>query len=423
MESLSTPARRRSGQIGTGVAIVIAVVLLVVGIGGGYALENYLAKTSTKVTQLTETGSTLLYPLMKIWAPNYTAFNPSVTISTVGSGSGTGQSAAENGKFNIGASDAYVSNFSQTHIINVPVAISAQLIYYNLPGVTQHLRLNGTMLAMIYGQAITHWTNPLVYDAQTTTVQTEINALPSADKQITLIKRGDSSGDTFLFSSLCYLSWSGFPYTPGTSALSGLASTTNGSSVVLPETGNGGMVKGIEGTPGGIAYIGISYASTVTGSGISYAAVGDNESLTASGGLDAANYVLPLGSTGPANISADANLALQHLNYATDGLAISLILGGVSDTLVSTSDLGMGGTNATPTYPHPYPIVNLEYALIKTAPATSTVTSSTLADTVAFLEWAISLGNAATYLNQVAFVPLTTTVLGLDMSELGAVST
>lgn len=414
-ESLSSPSRRRSGQIGTGVAVAIAVVLLLVGIGGGYVLGTALSKSSTKVVQLTETGSTLLYPLMKIWGPNYTSFNPHVTLSVLGTGSGTGQSAAENGKYNIGASDAYVANFTQTSIINVPVAISSQLVYYNLPGLTGHLRLNGTVIAMIYNQTITSWTNPLIVHAQTGKNQKALNAtIGTAANTITLFKRSDASGDTFLFTSLCYMAWSGFAYTPATNGLQGLA--TKGSSTVVPEQGNGGMVTGIEGAPGGIAYIGISYENLVHGSGVNYAALGDNESLTAAGGLVPGNYILP----SPQNISDDANLGLSNLNYATDGLAVSLILGGVKDTLVTPADFGKGGTNAVPGT-HPYPIVNLEYALIKTAATTSTVTSTTLADTVAFLEWAISLGNAPKYLDQVGFIPLTEGVLGLDMQTLGQV--
>jgi phosphate transport system substrate-binding protein len=417
-ESLGTPpTRKRSGTVTTGMAIVIAIVLLAVGIGGGYVLGVYLTKTSTSTSLLTETGSTLLYPLMNIWGPNYTKYNSAVTLSTVASGSGAGQTAAETGSFNIGASDAYVKNFTATGIINVPVATSAQLVYYNLPGVTAHLNLNATVLAMIYNQTITSWTNPLILAAQPSTVQSELTGLSTADQAITLFKRADSSGDTFIFTSYCYLGWSGFGYAASTSGLSGLS--TKGSSTVVPETGNSGMVDGIKGQPGGIAYIGISYANELVGvANVNYAALGDNNSLTAAGGLNPANYVMPTAQ----NITEDANLGLTNLNFATYGLAISLIMGGVKDTIVSSADFGKGGTSATSADPNPYPIVNLEYSLIKTSPGGNTVTSQKLADTVLFLEWAITQGNAAVYLNQVGFVPLTPLVLGYDMVEFGTVT-
>ena len=414
-ESLSTPVHRRSRTIGTGLAITIAVVLLIVGIGAGYVIGNSLkSSSSTSTTVLTETGSSLLYPLMKIWGPNYTAYNPSVTLSPVASGSGAGQSNAELGLVNIGASDGYLANASVTSLINLPVAISAQLVYYNLPGVTGHLNLNGTVLAMMYGGAITTWESPMILAAQNATIQGELKALPTSDQTITLIKRADSSGDTFLFTSLCYMSWAGFPYSASTSGLSGLTGSN-----VLPETGNSEMVTGVEGTPGGIAYIGISYAHTVTGANVNFAAVGDNSSLSASGGLNSANYVLP----NPTTISQDANLGLARLNFASYQLAVTLILGG-SWAGAITLIHGGGGSNPTMASPTPYPLVNLEYTLIKTAPVSGskTVTSSALHDTVLFLQWAIAYGNLPQYLNQVGFVPLTPAVAGYDATELSSVA-
>jgi phosphate transport system substrate-binding protein len=407
--------------MGTGAAIGIAVILLLVGLAGGYFLYPVFHKSSssTSTIQLTETGSSLLFPLMEKWGPNYTAYNPNVLLSPASTGSGTGQSYAEQGLVNIGASDGYLSNASATNLINVPVAISAQLIWYNLPGVTAHLNLNGTVLAMIYEGNITTWNNPLILGAQSSTTQGQLNALSGAEQQITVLKRSDSSGDTFLFSSLCYMSWSGWSYGYSTSALSGLTG-----SHVVGETGNSGMVSGIEasGAAGSIAYIGISYA--VSGSGINYAAVGTNASLSASGGTNPANYVLPT----PANISQDANLGLQRLDFSQYQLAVSLILGG-SYAGAITLVHGGGGSNPTTQYPTPYPDANLEYTLIKTAPTGSTVTSAALAATVAFLQWAISYGNYGTggapsvWIAAVNFVPLTPAVVGYDQQELATVTT
>ncbi len=398
--------------MGMGVAVAIAIVLLLVGIGAGYVLGTSLNKTtsSSNQIQLTETGSSLLYPLMKSWGPNYTAYNPNVVLSPASTGSGTGQSYAQTGLVNIGASDGYLANASQTNLINLPVAISAQLIYYNLPGVSQHLNLNGSILAMIYGGAITSWNNPLILQAQPANVQSELNALSS--QTIYPIKRSDSSGDTFLFTSLCYMSWSGWTYGYSTSALSGSPWTG--------ATGNSGVVAALQKQTNSIGYVGISYESTATG--LTYAAVGDNNTLqNGSYPAHAADYILPSQS----NISADANLGLTHLQYSQYQLAVSLILGGSPRGAINLT-LGEGGTVPT-VGTTPYPIVNLEYTLIKTAPTGNTVTSSALHATVQFLEWAISYGNFASsgvpssYLDLVNFIPLTPQVIGYDMQELASV--
>ena len=36
------------------------------------------------------------------------------------------------------------------HLKNIPLAISAQLVTYNVPGVTAHLKLSGKVLSAIY---------------------------------------------------------------------------------------------------------------------------------------------------------------------------------------------------------------------------------------------------------------------------------
>lgn len=420
-ESLSTPQRRRSGQITTGVAVALAVVLLIVGIGGGYALGVALNKTKTTTIQLTETGSSLLYPLINNqWGPAYHAADSNVVISAASTGSGTGTTDAETALVNIGASDAFLVGSlgygpNTYGVVNVPVAFSAQLVYYNISGVTQNLNLNGTVLAMIYEGKITTWNNPLILAAQTGAVDKELNA--TSGHSIVPLVRSDSSGDTFLFSSLCELSYSGWTY--------GVSKTAFTASPWTEEDGNSGMAHGVTHIGYSIAYIGISYKSD-TGS-LPYAAIGDNLSLSALGGVDRSNYILPTAQT----ISEDADLALSHLQFAYEGLALSMILGG-GYTGATNVTLDKGGTNPTTAYPDPYPIVNMEYALIKTAPVASTVVTSTnLAATVQFLQWAISVGNFAaspvgstsTYLAAVNFVPLTPTVIGYDQQVLAEVQT
>jgi phosphate transport system substrate-binding protein len=412
-------------------AIGIAIILLIIGLAAGYFLYPQVNPKSNNSTvpgggstiQLTETGSSLLFPLFNsYWFPNYTApSGPTVILSATSSGSGAGQSGAETGTVNIGGSDAYVSNASATGIVNFPVAISAQLIYYNLPGALahEHLNLNGTVIGMIYAGDITSWNNPLILGAQNSTVQGQLNALSS--QTIYPVKRTDSSGDTFLFTSYCYMSWSGFPYPAATSGLSGdsIANMQTG-------TGNSGVLSTLSKTTNSIGYVGISYSNTANGDGLGFAALGDNNSLSASGGTNPANYILPTATT----ISQDANLGLIRLNYATYGLAVSLILGGSWGGAITLVH-GGGGSSPTTTSPNPYPIVNLEYALFKTAPISGSrvVTSTTISATVQFMDWALSNGNYASgggpsaWINAVGFVPLTQEVIGYDITTLASVQT
>jgi phosphate transport system substrate-binding protein len=392
-----SPSRARRGTLTTGVAVGIAVILLVVGLGGGYLIGKNLATSSSgngPSYTITETGSTLIYPLMNLLGPNFTALYPNIQVSPAGTGSGTGISSAEAGLVDIGGTDAYLtpSVAAQHNLINVPIAISAQLVFYNLPGVNVHLNLNGTILAMIWAGKITQWNNPLIEAANPGV------SLPA--QTIIPLHRSDGSGDTFMFTSLCYLSWSGWP--------GGYGTTYSWQAGQPGYQGNSGMVTGLSDTKYGIAYIGISYLAEAQAAGLQYAALGDQAANV--NGLNPANYILP----SPANISMDANLALQNLQPPS--VAISLILGGVPGA--THLQLGQGGTMPTSTYPTPYPDTNLEYTLISTHPASPAKQKWV----VAFLEWALSYGNLPAYMQAVHFLPLTAEVIGYDMQALSSVS-
>jgi phosphate transport system substrate-binding protein len=145
--------------------------------------------------KLLETGSSLLYPLMNIWVKDYQSSHPDVQITTQSTGSGISQ--AMNGTAQIGASDAYVSDaqIQQTRTLNIPLAISAQQINYNLPelNASQHLHLSGPVLAGIYSGSIQYWD-----DSQIAELNRDLHVKLPHEKIIP-IRRSDGSGDTFIF--------------------------------------------------------------------------------------------------------------------------------------------------------------------------------------------------------------------------------
>jgi phosphate transport system substrate-binding protein len=307
---------------------------------------------------LTETGSTLLYPLWNIWVPAYQSRFAKVSITTAGTGSGTGISDAASGTVDIGSSDAYLSP-SQTSadptLENIPLAISAQVIAYHLPGVTAHLRLSGKVLSDIYQGKITHWSDPAITSANPGV------SLPNTP--IVALHRSDSSGDTFLFTQ--YLSKQD---SSGWGTKISYNTTVPWPNVpdALAEQGNGGMVSGCKATPGCIAYVGISYLSQLLGDGLTYAELQNGKR----------NYVLPSASS----IGAEAN---YYVKKTPANGTISLINGPVAAG---------------------YPIINYEYAIVNTSQSTS----STAKAIRSLLEWAINPkdGNSPQYLSQVSFQPL-----------------
>ena len=144
---------------------------------------------------LVETGSSLMYPLFNVWAAEYMKTHPGVHITTSSTGSGAGIEQAISGVVQIGASDAYMSD-AQTkrypQIINVPMAISALTVNYNLPDLnTTALKLNGPVLAGIYTGKIRAWDDKAI-----ASLNPDVK-LPHHD--IIPVHRADGSGDTFVF--------------------------------------------------------------------------------------------------------------------------------------------------------------------------------------------------------------------------------
>jgi phosphate transport system substrate-binding protein len=340
----------------------------------GAALPTSPSKTPTTIT---ETGSTLLYPLMGSWSEAYqkafinSSNAPLVTIETGGTGSGTGITDAATGTVDIGASDAYLSTSDkQTYptMLNIALAISAQQINYNVPGVTKPLKLDGTVLAGIYTGKITKWNDSAIAALNPGVSLPALTIVP--------LHRADSSGDTFLFTS--YLN---------AQDASAWSSSNVGTSISWPsvpgalaETGNGGMVSGCGATKGCIAYIGISYLSKTQAAGLGQAELKNG----------AGQYEAPTSAT----ISAEA-AALTSKTPADETLSM---------------------INAS--VPGGYPIVNYEYAVVNTKQTNGVVAE----DIRAFLHWTVTTGQSSTsYLSAVDFQPLPASVVTLSDNQIAKI--
>ncbi len=303
-----------------------------------------------------ETGSSLLYPLFNAWAPAIKQAYPNITVQTASTGSGTGISQAIAGIVQIGASDAYMSDSQLAKapgIVNIPLAISAQQVNYNLSGVTS-LNLSGTVLAGIYSGAITYWDDPAIK------ADNPSAALPH--NQIVPIHRTDGSGDTFLFTT--YLSDADASWKTNI----GFNTSINWPSVqgAIGATGNSGVVQTLAQTPNSIGYVGISFLDQATSKGLGTAALKNQ----------AGTFVMP----------AAANIAAAASTLVSDTPAderISLIFAPGAQS---------------------YPIINYEYAIVQSHQPDPTTASAIRT----VLSWALSAsgGNAASFLDKVHFLPL-----------------
>jgi phosphate transport system substrate-binding protein len=338
------------------------------GPGGGIPLTP----AATPQT-LSETGSTLLFPLMGAWASAYHQQHPSVSITTAATGSATGIADASAGTARIGASDAYLSSgdlVKNPSLLNVPLAISAQQVNYNVPDLPAgvHLRLDGAVLAQMYEGTITSWDDPAIRALNPGV------ALPST--RVVPVHRSDGSGDTFLFTS--YLSTHS---TAWDSAIGyGTTVAWPATATALAERGNSGMVSGCKATVGCVAYVGISYLSAALAAGLGEAQLANT----------LGQYELPT----PATISA----AVASFVSSTPA----------NETISMVDGPAPGG----------YPIVNYEYAIVSARQPSAAAAR----DLKAFLHWAITTGNAPLYLDTVRFQPLPGPVVSLCDAQIARIS-
>ncbi len=322
---------------------------------------------------LHETGSTLLYPLFELWIRDYPGIAPNVTLAAAATGSGAGIAEAIAGRAQIGASDAYMSDEEaeqNPEIKTIPLAISAQTVNYNIPGLNgAGLRLDGPSLAGIYAGTITKW------DAAPIAALNPGVKLPH--QPIVPIRRADASGDTFIFTQFLDFSTQSWEDKIG-----------YGISVAWPAvpgartaTGNDGMVQAAAATPYSIAYIGVSFRDAIAKAGLGSAMLKNQNG----------KFVLPIAET----ISAGASV-LDPRTPPDERLSLVFATGDNS-----------------------YPLINYEYAVVSTRqrdPATAAALRH-------FLLWAIAPtgGNTQKYLNAVGFIPLPDFIRALSENQINLI--
>ena len=204
---------------------------------------------------LTETGSSLVYPLFNVWVSEYAKVHPDVHITTASTGSGIGLEQAVSGTVQIGTSDAYMSDEQakrNPQIINVPMAIAALTVNYNVPGLNSiPLKLDGPTLAGIYMGKVREW------DDKAIAALNPGVTLPHHD--IIPVHRADGSGDTFVFSQ--YLSFSA----PSWENTLGYGTTIAWPAIpgAMNAQGNTGILELIAQTPYAISYLGVTFHAEI----------------------------------------------------------------------------------------------------------------------------------------------------------------
>jgi len=230
------------------VAAGLVVFATACGSGGTKTVTDTAGgqSNSSNSKVLAGAGSTLVYPLLSQWEPDYaTKAGVTITYGAIGSGGGIGAITARSVDF--GASDAPLTSDQATACkgcLQVPWALGATVVAYNIKGVSNNLHLTGSVLADIFQGNITSWNDPKIK-----ALNPGVN-LPST--KITPIYRSDGSGDSFVFTSYLSAVSSDWKNKVGASTQPSFPTGTGAEK-------NSGVAAAIQSTDGGIGYVAISY--------------------------------------------------------------------------------------------------------------------------------------------------------------------
>jgi phosphate transport system substrate-binding protein len=214
------------------------------------AAASSATSSTTSGADLTGAGATLPYPLYSKWFSAYAAkTGVKINYQSIGSGGGIRQLSEQTVDF--GATDAPMTNEEMAKakggpIMHIPTALGAVAVTYNLPGVTQSLRLSGDVVASIFQGQITKWNDPRIASLNPGVT------LPATD--ILVVHRSDGSGTSYVFTD--YLS----AVSPAWATKPG-----KGKEVQWPTglgaKGNEGVAGQVKQTPGAIGYVELAYAT------------------------------------------------------------------------------------------------------------------------------------------------------------------
>lgn len=202
--------------------------------------------------RLTGSGASFPFPLYATWFKAYNKSHPDVLIDYQAKGSGAGIKDFINNTVDFAASDAAISDTDAEKVKRgvqlLPMTAGTIVLAYNLPGVKKELKLSREAYSEIFLGKITKWNDPKI-------VKTNPDIkLPDLD--ITVVRRADSSGTTYVFTQhLCAVSeaWKAGP---------GFGTTVNWPSTdkIVAAPKNDGVTATIKQTPGAIGYVEYTFA-------------------------------------------------------------------------------------------------------------------------------------------------------------------
>lgn len=201
--------------------------------------------------RLIGSGASFPFPLYSAWFKDFSRKTPGVTVDYQAKGSGAGIQDLINKTVDFAASDAAMTPEQMSQVADgvvlLPMTAGEIVLAYNLPG-AKGLKLPRDVYPDIFLGKITRWNDPRIVAANP---QSKLPDLP-----ITVVRRSDSSGTTFVFTKHLSAISPAFKEQVG----SGTTASWPQSDKFVAAPKNDGVTATIKQTPGAIGYIEYGYA-------------------------------------------------------------------------------------------------------------------------------------------------------------------
>jgi phosphate transport system substrate-binding protein len=217
------------------------------------AVALMMGMASAQQVLINAAGATFPYPMYSKWFDEYHKKFPTIQFNYQSIGSGGGIQQVTAGTVDFGATDGPMNEeqLKAFHdkqgagILHFPTVMGADVLTYNLPGVTAQLNFTPEAVAGIFLGTIKKWNDPAIAGANPGV------KLPGND--IVVVHRSDGSGTTYIFVDyLCKVSkdWE--------------TKVGRGTSVNWPVglggKGNEGVSGQVQQTPNSVGYVELIYA-------------------------------------------------------------------------------------------------------------------------------------------------------------------
>ena len=194
-------------------------------------------------------GATFPAPLYDRWFKDFVKAHPNARVDYQAVGSGAGINQFTNKTVDFGASDAAMTDDEIAKVDKgvqlIPMTAGSIVLTYNLPDLKAPLKLSRQAYAGIFLGKVTKWNDPLVAAAN--------SGVTLPDLAISVVRRAESSGTTFVFTQHLSAISPDWKSGPGTSKAPNWPTG-------IGAKGNEGVTAAIKQTAGTIGYVEYGYA-------------------------------------------------------------------------------------------------------------------------------------------------------------------